>query len=112
LQHAQLMWEDGNRWPSKLEGEKLQRAKLTWAVGCWPFNVDGLTKSKLHVFLPCLKEDVGHLEPINRHLRKLEKITKGREIIPRCRNSELLLQCEEEKKRARVGLGQESEFVV
>jgi hypothetical protein len=34
------------------------------------------------------------------------------EIIPRCRNPKLLLQCEEENKRARVGMGQESEFVV
>jgi hypothetical protein len=34
------------------------------------------------------------------------------EIIPRCINLELILQCEEEKKRARVGMGQESEFIV
>jgi hypothetical protein len=31
-------------------------------------------------------------------------------IIP-SRNPELFLQCEEEKKRVRVGMGQESEFL-
>jgi hypothetical protein len=51
-----------------LKKKKLQPKLATLIVGggSWPFNVDGLTKSKLHVFLPCLKEDVVHLEPIKK----------------------------------------------
>ncbi|KAE8124670.1 hypothetical protein FH972_019535 [Carpinus fangiana] len=49
-----------------LKKKKLQHAILIVGGGCWPFNVEGLSKSKLHVFLPCLKEDVVHLEPIKK----------------------------------------------
>jgi hypothetical protein len=41
--------------------------------------------------------------------RKKKKKSQVEGIIPR-RNPELLLQCKEEK-RARVGMGQESEFL-
>jgi hypothetical protein len=44
----------------------------------------------------------------NKEEKKKKSQAKG--IIP-SRNPELLLQCEEEKKRARVWMGQESEFL-
>jgi hypothetical protein len=52
----------------------------------------------------------GTLEKLEITHRKLREKSQAEGIIPR-RNPELLLQCKEEK-RARVGMGQESEFFV